>query len=83
MDVGTDELECWFLIGSQHLYGEETLAQVARQSAAVVRELDAGPELSVKVVPKPVLTGSDEIREVCLAANADPRCVGVFAWVCR
>jgi L-arabinose isomerase len=81
MDVGTDELGCWFLIGSQHLYGEETLAQVARQSAAVVRELDAGPELSVKVVPKPVLTGSDEIREVCLAANADPRCVGVIAWM--
>ena len=33
MHVGNDELECWFLTGSQHLYGEETLRQVAIQSA--------------------------------------------------
>ena len=40
MHVGTDELECWFLTGSQHLYGEETLRQVAAQSAEVVAALD-------------------------------------------
>jgi L-arabinose isomerase len=81
MRVGGDELECWFLTGSQHLYGEETLAQVAAQSAEVVRALDAGPEIPVKIVAKPVLTGSDAIRDVCLAANAAPKCIGVIAWM--
>jgi L-arabinose isomerase len=81
MHVGTEELECWFLTGSQHLYGDETLAQVAAQSAEIVRQLDGAPEISVKIVPKPVLTGSDEIRDVCLAANAAPGCIGVIAWM--
>ena len=81
MHVGTDELECWFLTGSQHLYGEETLRQVAAQSAEIVRQLDGAPEIPVKIVPKPVLTGSDEIRDVCLAANAAPGCIGVIAWM--
>ena len=81
MHVGTDELECWFLTGSQHLYGEETLRQVAAQSAEIVRELDGAPEIPVRIVPKPVLTGSDEIRNVCLAANAAPNCIGVIAWM--
>jgi L-arabinose isomerase len=81
MHVGTEGLECWFLTGSQHLYGEETLRQVAAQSAEVVRELDGAGEIQVRIVPKPVLTGSDEIRDVCLAANAAPNCIGVIAWM--
>jgi L-arabinose isomerase len=73
--------ECWFLTGSQHLYGEETLRQVASQSAEVVRALNAAPEIGIKVVPLSVLTGSDEITEVCLRANASPSCVGLIAWM--
>jgi L-arabinose isomerase len=38
-----DGLECWFLTGSQALYGEETLRQVAEQSRHVVQALDAAP----------------------------------------
>ena len=75
------EFECWFLTGSQHLYGAETLRQVAAQSAEIVRELEGAPEIPVKIVPKPVLTGSEEIRDVCLAANAAPECIGVIAWM--
>ena len=81
MNVGTDELECWFLTGSQHLYGEETLRQVAAQCAEVVAALQAAPEITVRIVPKPVLTGASEIRDVCLAANAAPACIGVIAWM--
>ena len=32
--------EIWFATGSQHLYGPETLAQVAEQSQAIARLLD-------------------------------------------
>ncbi|MDE3133724.1 MAG: L-arabinose isomerase [Acidobacteriota bacterium] len=81
MRVGGDELECWFLTGSQHLYGEETLARVAAQSAELVGELGGADEIPVKLVAKPVLTGSDEIRDLCLAANAAPNCIGVIAWM--
>ena len=41
--------EIWFLTGSQDLYGEETLRQVAEQSQAIARQLDESVEVPVKV----------------------------------
>lgn len=73
--------EIWFLTGSQGLYGPETLEQVAEQSRVIAETLDAAGSVPVKVVWKPVLTDRDAIREAALAANADPACVGVIAWM--
>ncbi|MFN8075197.1 MAG: L-arabinose isomerase [Kineosporiaceae bacterium] len=73
--------EVWFLTGSQHLYGPETLQQVADQSQEVVRALSASAALPATVVWKPVLTDSASIRSVLLAANADPACLGVITWM--
>jgi L-arabinose isomerase len=72
--------QIWFLTGSQHLYGAETLAQVADQSAQIQRTLAAG-QLSVELVGRPVLTDSGAIRQVMEDANADPACLGVIAWM--
>ena len=73
--------EVWFLTGSQHLYGPETLQRVAEHAAAIAAALDASAAIPVRVVPKPVLTGSDGIRQVMNEANASPTCVGVVAWM--
>ncbi len=61
-----DGYEVWFVTGSQNLYGEETLKQVAEQSQAVVEGLNGLP---VKVVWKPVLKDSDSIRRMALEIN--------------
>jgi len=61
----------WFLTGSQGLYGEETLKQVAEQSQEVARVLGAASEVPVTIVWKPVLTDSAAIRRAVLDANAD------------
>jgi L-arabinose isomerase len=71
----------WFVTGSQHLYGPETLQQAAAHSQAIAAGLDADPRLPVRIVFKPVLTGSDEIRKLCQEASADPMCVGVITWM--
>jgi L-arabinose isomerase len=71
----------WFLTGSQGLYGPEIVAQVEQQSQEVVRMLDSSDALPVRVEWKPVLTDSTEIHRVVLAANADPDCVGLIAWM--
>jgi L-arabinose isomerase len=73
--------ECWFLTGSQGLYGEQTLRQVAEQSQRIAAALDEASELPVPVVWKPVLTDSESIRRVCLDANGSDACVGVIAWM--
>ncbi|PYD02498.1 L-arabinose isomerase [Microbacterium esteraromaticum] len=76
-----DEYEVWFLTGSQHLYGPETLAQVADQSQRIARTLDDAGEVPVKIVWKPVLTDSASIRRIALEANADDRVIGLVAWM--
>jgi len=73
-----DDFEIWFATGSQTLYGEETLRQVADQSKQVVAGL-AG--LPVRVVWKPVLTDPASIRRLALEATADDRVIGVIAWM--
>jgi L-arabinose isomerase len=76
-----ETLECWFLTGSQALYGDETLRQVAQQSSEIVALLNAGPEIGVPIVWKPVLTGATEIRQACIEASSNDRCIGVIAWM--
>jgi len=73
--------EIWFLTGSQDLYGEETLAQVAQQSAQIVAQLDGAEEIPVRVVHKGTMKDRDAIRRAALEANSDPRCLGVIVWM--
>ena len=73
--------ELWFLTGSQHLYGDETLKQVAEDSRKIAEFLDRSGKLPVRVVWKPTLTGPDEILNTCIEANSATHCVGVVAWM--
>src|SRR5580692_7094400 len=73
--------EIWFVTGSQGLYGEETLRQVASQSQVIAETLNAAPDIAIRVVWKPVLTDSAAIRRLCLDATADDACVGLIAWM--
>jgi len=73
--------ELWFVCGSQHLYGPETLEQVAAHATEIAGALGASPAVPLKVAAKGVLTTPDEIRALCLAANADPTCAGLILWM--
>jgi L-arabinose isomerase len=78
-DLGSYEV--WFVTGSQHLYGPETIETVGSHATEVAATLDASSSIPVRVVAKPVVTDADGIRAVCLAANAAPECVGVVVWM--
>ncbi|GAB2769085.1 L-arabinose isomerase [Rhabdobacter roseus] len=79
--LNLSQFEVWFVTGSQHLYGYETLRQVAEHSQQIARYLDEAPEIPVRVVFKPVLTTPDEIYRLCQAANAAEHCVGIITWM--
>ena len=64
------DTEIWFLTGSQSLYGDDTLQQVAEQSTEIARTLDAADHVPVRIVWKPVLTTADAIRQTCRDATA-------------
>ncbi|WP_371477800.1 L-arabinose isomerase [Kitasatospora sp. NBC_00315] len=73
--------EVWFLTGSQGLYGQDTLRQVAEQSRQIADTLGDDPTIPVTVTCKPVLTDAAAIRRICLEANADDNCIGLIAWM--
>ena len=75
-DLSTKQV--WFFTGSQHLYGEETLRQVAAQSQQIARTLAESADIPVTVVWKPVLTDSESIGRAALEAEPGPRHA---AWV--
>jgi len=74
------EMNVWFLTGSQHLYGEEALAEVDANSRKIAAALN-GAGLIANVVWKPVLTAKDAIHRTMVEANADDECIGVIAWM--
>ncbi|MET7692846.1 L-arabinose isomerase, partial [Streptomyces sp. NPDC005483] len=73
--------EIWFLTGSQGLYGDDTLQQVAHQSRQIAERLDAAAQIPLRIVWKPVLTDAESIRRLCLEATASDTCVGVIVWM--
>jgi L-arabinose isomerase len=75
------QYEAWFVTGSQHLYGEETLQQVADHSRQIAQALSDSSTIPVRVVFKPVVTTAEQIRALCLEANANDACVGLIAWM--
>jgi L-arabinose isomerase len=73
--------EAWFVTGSQHLYGDETLKQVAEHSKSIVKEFNNSSRIPLKIIFKPVLTTPDSIYKLCLEANNSENCVGLITWM--
>lgn len=73
--------EFWFVTGSQNLYGEETLRQVAENSRRVVEGLNAAGRLPAPVVFKPVVVSPEGILRLIREANAAEGCAGIVCWM--
>ena len=71
----------WFIVGSQHLYGEDALAEVAEHSRKIVEGLNAGGKIGFPIELKPVLTTSDQIYRTFIEAGTDDACIGIIAWM--
>ncbi len=75
------DFEVWFVTGSQHLYGKETLKQVDADSKKIAESLDRSAKIPCRVIFKPVVTTPDKITAICVKANTSPRCVGLITWM--
>jgi L-arabinose isomerase len=79
--INLKKFEVWFVTGSQHLYGEETLQQVAAHSQTIARALNDAKQIPVTIVCKPTVKTPEEIYQVCSAANTTKNCIGIIAWM--
>lgn len=73
--------EIWFVTGSQHLYGPDTLRQVDSDSRAIAEAFDNSVKVAPRVIFKPVLTTADSIFELCSDANNNKNCLGLITWM--
>ena len=80
MSINLKQYEVWFVTGSQHLYGPETLKAVAKHSQEIAKTLGASSVIPVKVVFKPVMVLPDAITELCQSANNAAKCIGLITW---
>lgn len=79
--IDLKKLEIWLVTGSQHLYGEIALKQVAQHSQEIASAINADSHIPVTVVYKPIVTTPEEIYAVCMEANAAANCIGVVVWM--
>lgn len=79
--IDLKKLQVWFITGTQHLYGEETLKQVAAHAQEVADSLNQNGSISVSVVYKPIVKTTEEIFETLQQANIDENCIGVITWM--
>jgi L-arabinose isomerase len=75
------KLEVWFVTGSQHLYGDETLKQVDKDSKTIAEALNGSPYIPVTVKFIPVLTTPQTITQMCREAGNTENCMGLIAWM--
>ncbi len=73
--------EVWFVTGSQHLYGDETLKQVAAHAQTIAAYLHNASQIPVTVIWKPTVKTPEEIYQVCQEVNAAKNCIGIIAWM--
>jgi L-arabinose isomerase len=73
--------EVWFVTGSQHLYGPETLEKVAEHAQKISSSLNASKAIPVKIVYTPVVKTPEEIFNLCQRANTAENCIGLVCWM--
>ncbi len=81
MDKNDCTKKVWFITGSQHLYGEKTLKQVAVNAQTIVKHLNACGVIGLEIEWQPTVKTADEVTAALQAANADDNCIGVITWM--
>ncbi len=76
-----ENCQIWFVTGSQHLYGDQTLKQVDANSKEIAAGLNSAADISADIVHKPVLTTPDAIKKLLEEVNAAPECMGIITWM--
>ncbi|MDR2792986.1 MAG: L-arabinose isomerase [Treponema sp.] len=79
--IDLKKYEFWFIVGSQDLYGEETLKQVGANARVISEALAEDPLLPGTLVLKPVAITPSVIWKLFAEANAAANCAGIITWM--
>lgn len=79
--IKTNKKEFWFVVGSQHLYGEETLQEVKKNAEVISQSLNSSIQSPYKIVFKEIVTTADEIKAIMKEVNYQDQVAGVITWM--
>lgn len=71
----------WFVVGSQSLYGEDTLDNVEINAKDIVNNLNDSDFIDEEIIFKAVATTSEEITKIMKEANYKDEVAGVITWM--
>ena len=77
----TSSYKFWFIVGSQFLYGDETLKKVSEQSEKIVAELNEKGNLPFEIIYKTIAVTNEGVTKIIKEANYDDECAGIITWM--
>lgn len=79
--LNTVEKEFWFVVGSQHLYGEEALQEVKANAQKMTDALNESGALPYKLVLQDLAVTADQITSIMKEVNYRDEVAGVITWM--
>ncbi|MER3121018.1 L-arabinose isomerase [Bacillus altitudinis] len=73
--------ECWFVVGSQHLYGDEALKQVKADAQKITDALNESGLLPYPIILQELAVSADQITELMKEVNYRDEVIGVMTWM--
>lgn len=74
------DMEIWFVVGSQLLYGTEVLTTVAKRGQEMADFINADSSIPCKFVYKGTIKSNEEVNAIIREANYAENCVGIVTW---
>lgn len=77
----TAKKEFWFVVGSQHLYGEEALAEVKSNAKTITDALNKSGVLPYQIVLQDLAVTAERITSIMKEVNYRDEVAGVITWM--
>lgn len=77
----TAQKEFWFIVGSQHLYGKEALAEVKAHAQTMTDALNESGVLPYPIVLQDLAVSADTITKMMKEVNYRDEVAGVITWM--
>lgn len=79
--ISYTQLEIWFIVGSQHLYGEEVLAEAQVNAKTIATSINREKSIPIRIRYKSILTSPESIIRLIKEANHSEKCIGLITWM--
>lgn len=78
--ISISDLEVWFVVGSQLMYGDEVLETVTQRGQEMCKLISADENIPSKFIYKGTIKSNEDFCSIVRKANYDEKCIGIVTW---